>query len=1493
MQGTAADTGEGAYQIEKSLRFNDAADAHLERPSITKGSTRVWTFSGWFKLTNVADSSNSTIFSAGDSPWSSNGMAIAVYTNELWVSQYDGSAYNWKLRSTRLFRDYSAWYHVCVACDTNEAISSERIKVYINGERVTQWSTEDYPSQGYETYVNNNAKPQFVGVNTSGKSIDGNMAEPQLIDGLALSPAAFGSFDSLGVWNPKAFALPTPNTNAESPTWSGMCSGTIHGGTLGYDKAFDGLSSTASHAANGNTITFTPTTNITFNTLEFIVQNGSSTSAGSLKVNGIDIWSPLGISSSNTELSVSIHKGQYGINDIDTIAWTRTADNDLVAMTRIMVDGKMLIDGTTDVTTRSNLNNNTTWSSAFVFSNGNYSNHTPDKAFNGNLTDNATSNGSNETFTWTPVGTLAYAEKVEVYNNDNVDHTYNLNGGSNIAGQGWLTLATGSGTITTINGSDSSDYCKLAAVRVDGHILIDDTVDNSFHLKFNDATKNRYLGKDTLNGKIADATGGKPIYVTSDAYGDVKGSGYTDDSSAGTTDGTGLVFAVAGDTLTDIHASINTGSSNNTINVDSGGSAVVAVVSTLDSRFYGSSIKFDGMGDCQLVTDTNADFTLGTDDFTVELWYKQLSRDTSGAGHSGGLFRISEDDFSYAWDGNFHISVSDGGALNVAYDQSKTLNGTAGDVELNKWHHIAVTKQSNLQILYIDGVERGRTTHTGIDVDEGDRIVLGNYTNHRNSVLDGYMQDVRLYRGVVKYTADFKPPTRNDFTVNNLTHTAVNLPLSTLTGGMSKVGTTSNDANWNSFDRCFDGSTSTGYSVNPATQNDYIRWTPATTRTARKVAMSTGTNSNTQGTFTVNYGSNTSVTLNIPTSVNGTQWSEKDLGSSQTINWVELKKADTTSNSAINVHAIRLDDTIVVETSLADIDSLVDSPTNYGTESDPAVGGEVRGNYCTLNPLVTAKTQSSTFSEGSLKFTGVAGGSGYPTVMGTQGQSSGKWYFEVTCTNLVGLQGVANQYHGISKSGLWDLSLTVANTYPGATADCYSIRTSNGSKTNNGSTSSYGTAYSTGDILQVAYDLDNGKIWFGQDNTWPNSGNPATGANEAYSGLSGEYFPALSCYDATVFTVNFGQRAFKYTAPSGFKSLCTQNLPNTFSGAELNNPSKYADIKTWTGTGATRDIKSFNFQPDLTWIKCTNSGGSRGHAIFDAIRGTTKLLDLGYQNNEEETRTNSLTAFISDGFTLEDYDWVNDSGDAFVSWNWDAGTAASGANNDGSINIAAGDQWVNATAGFSITKYTGNNTNSTVGHGLNAAPDFMIQKDYSDGATDWHAWHSSLSGTQGLQLSTDAAAFTQADMWNSTAPTNTVFHLGTGNDTNRSGEQIMMYCWTAIPGYSAFGTYTGNNSADGPFIYTGFRVRYLLIKNKEWQQDWLIKDTARDSDNPNTSWLRPNGSDANLDDAYIDFLSNGFRVKTTNADANQSGANREKYIYCAFAEHPFKIARAR
>ena len=368
---------------------------------------------------------------------------------------------------------------------------------------------------------------------------------------------------------------------------------------------------------------------------------------------------------------------------------------------------------------------------------------------------------------------------------------------------------------------------------------------------------------------------------------------------------------------------------------------------------------------------------------------------------------------------------------------------------------------------------------------------------------------------------------------------------------------------------------------------------------------------------------------------------------------------------------------------------------------------------------------------------------------------------------------------------------------------------------------------------------------------------------------------------------NFGQRPWEKTCPSGFNALCTQNLSDTFGdNDDTNNPSKYFEPRAYTGTGAVgREVGGMNFQPDLVWIKSRSA--TEAHVLFDAIRGATKRLRPNTQD-AEDTMTNTLTAFNSDGFTTNGHDNTNKASDNYISWNWDAGTAAATPSTDGTITPDA--QWINATSGFSLIKYTGTAANATIGHGLSSAPDFMILKDYTAGSTDWQAWHSSLNGTQGLQLTT-GAAFTQADMWNNTAPTDSVIHLGSGNGTNKSGESIMLYAWTTVSGYSAFGSYTGSGASDGPFVYTGFKPAFIIFKRTDGgPTDWIFLDAGRHPDNANDLAMFPNTNSADATQQDTDFLSNGFKLRNTSGGTNGNG---QTYSYSAWAEYPFKTTRAR
>jgi hypothetical protein len=380
---------------------------------------------------------------------------------------------------------------------------------------------------------------------------------------------------------------------------------------------------------------------------------------------------------------------------------------------------------------------------------------------------------------------------------------------------------------------------------------------------------------------------------------------------------------------------------------------------------------------------------------------------------------------------------------------------------------------------------------------------------------------------------------------------------------------------------------------------------------------------------------------------------------------------------------------------------------------------------------------------------------------------------------------------------------------------------------------------------------------------------------------SGTYFPAMThTTNGATSSTNFGQRAFAYSAPSGYKALCTTNLPDP----TIADGSDYMDAALYTGNGTTQTISGLGFSPDLVWTKARSAANS--HALWDTVRGVEKRL-ISNATDAEATRAGGLTAFTSDGFTHGDDSTGNDSSTTYVAWSWDAGTSTV-SNTDGSITSSVR---ANASAGFSIVTYTGTGSAATVGHGLNAAPEMVIVKDKSGtGGYGWRVYHKSLSSGYVLYLNNTNAQTSESSAFTS-APTSTVVNLGTSGGTN-STEDFVMYAFAPVEGYSAFGSYTGNGSTDGPFVYTGHRVKYLMVKRTDSTGDWFILDGAREPYNYVSRQLGANNSGAESGpDVYnVDFTSNGFKIRNSVAGFNASSGS---YVYMSFAENPFKTARAR
>ena len=328
----------------------------------------------------------------------------------------------------------------------------------------------------------------------------------------------------------------------------------------------------------------------------------------------------------------------------------------------------------------------------------------------------------------------------------------------------------------------------------------------------------------------------------------------------------------------------------------------------------------------------------------------------------------------------------------------------------------------------------------------------------------------------------------------------------------------------------------------------------------------------------------------------------------------------------------------------------------------------------------------------------------------------------------------------------------------------------------------------------------------------------------------------------------------------------------------INKSTDYFTPELYVGTGSSRTISTLNFQPDWVWIK--NRGTNDRHSLFDAVRAAPNMLTSN-ANEAQSAQPSELTAFNANGFTVNNATSVNGSSANYVSWNWKAnGTGSS--NTAGSINSTVS---VNTTSGFSIVKYVGNASQSqTVGHGLGVAPKLIIFKS-STSADDWSICFPSVLGVDGrLTLNTSAAnSIGDNTFWNSVAPSSTLFSLGNNTRANASGQTIIAYCFAEKQGYSKMGSYVGNGNADGRFVYTGFKTAYVIAKRTDGTSNWNQFDNKRFGFNVKNPLLYPNLTNAEADDVFIDLLSNGFKLRTTNGDINASGGS---YIYMAFAEAP-------
>jgi hypothetical protein len=802
----------------------------------------------------------------------------------------------------------------------------------------------------------------------------------------------------------------------------------------------------------------------------------------------------------------------------------------------------------------------------------------------------------------------------------------------------------------------------------------------------------------------------------------------------------------------DYSANIKGSGSNKTVTAN--GNAGVA----LTASYYGSALSFDGSGDYLSIPDSS-DFTLGSENFTIECWFNP---------NAYGSFPSIVHQYGSGTNRSFFFSLNGSSSpllkFYLYYNSASSVTEVTGvSVPLNQWTHVVAERQNNILSLYQNGVVTGIATNITYTVtDSSELITIGDVTGG-NYPLNGYIQDLRVYKGVAKYKGGFDVPRP---------------------------------------------------------------YTPVGIATWRQVP-------------------------------------------------------DTTAN-----------------------------------------------NFATLNKLFNSASGNVVLADGNLTYTGSQTPS-YGLSQSTIGVSTSKWYWEFRIGSTVPNLGIGVMRPGIStSSAVTNPENSFITGVDGGIAFYHGIANRVYYWTGSAQTFVSYTlpACTTGDIVSIALDLtggNNSKIYFAKNGTWGESGDPATGTNPVGLALSGTYAPAVSIGAAGASTgyFNFGQNPtfsgnttagtftdsngkglFKYQPPSDFLSLCEDNLPTP----TISDPGKYFKTVLYTGTNSSRDVVGVGFTPDLVWIKRRNAANS--HGLYDSVRGAGYELQSASTSAEKiPTTPDGFLSFNMDGFSLgpnnnegnADINFV--SGGQYVAWCWRAGAGTTSTNTNGSITSVVS---VNQDAGFSIVSWTGNGSSTaTVGHGLGKTPAFLISKARS-GTNEWWVVHKSGNGN--LQLNATLALITSGGtngaMGFPSTLTNNTFTFTAGsssvNNVNASGTTYVTYCWAEIEGFSKAFSYTGNGSADGPFVFLNLKPAFVIIKRTDISgENWLMYDASRNSVNEVNLKLAANSSiienDATIGTSSqntLDFLSNGFKLRTTNTGTNASGGT---YIGMAFAESPFVYSNSK
>ena len=1480
------DSSAGGKVINGSLVFNIARENFLRRTPSSDGNRRTFTFSFWFKRTRIGGEQR--IFSSYDGSNIAFQCGIKFFSNNtLQVFNSPNGSLSTNLITNRFFRDTSAWMNIVVAVDMTQGTAANRVKIYINGEQETSFSTANYGSQNEDWWFDNNSA-QHIGGRGSEQTqySDMYLTEVHHIDGQALDASYFGYTDSsTGDWRPKKYT----NSNY---------------GTCGYYLPLDG-SGVPTDDQSGRNNHWTP-----FRLRPTVSLENATGALPIMRTN-----------KSGSHNLAGTREDAYKNNIVVALPFNTG-----------FRDYSWHIKGSGSINTVS------TSGSPTVECEGSGQQGGPALYPNSLKLVRASSQYAESVFSTVSIGTGDFTV------------------------EGWFQNTTNSSDKNLVNLYDSSTRKWFVQARVNNS-------SDDLHIRYYHDSTSTQNNSDAL-GWSGDTASLKVWYhfahsrssgVSRTFLNGVKVAQHNNNLNIGNVDrlrvgymagdGTKYVDGFAQDVrfyngVGKYTSNFSVPSASPTITSDSPSGVAVARKSSVIEN---GSVTIDGESD-YLKIPYSSDFDLGSS-WTIEFWLYPYSS------QNGKLIGTRGDGSPRGWE----IVYWNGGQIGVEqYGDQSTSGQVRGSLILEPlaWHHIAVTHNGTNTKTYIDGVlDLNTTTSSGSNWGAGSHeLRIGRPEAHAEAGRHA-ISNLRIVKGSVVYSANFKPPTEPLTNITNTKLLCCNSKTSPLNATVSQTRTgptiTTNGGITHSTDDPYsssEGSTSnsgTGYLEIPS-DSFIIGYGDFTIECWLKSTQAGG--SNQDGVWSIISGSSAfqSTNTNIVRLVQGRDGDGgQDGGLEVTIDGETIGTTDqdvlaenTWTHVAVSRQSgfVRIfvggvikasgylrksvtgnrfvtgyyDNNYTFQGNMADLrfvngraiytgnftpptSALPNIPNSVlrccSSDSSAASSGQVyttpvrygdtyandfnpfdeydstgqESGYCILNTV--DKSSNTTPSDGGLHWACSASGEG--KIRGTISFTEGKYYFEDTVSiaarHQVGVMDTETLYTG------GDLGNNIGEWV--VRTDNYGVHHGS-SRGENVDPLSTDTTNKIGYVWMVAVDADNGKIYFGKNGSWLKGADPARGQNPVYSNLSGRLAPAMGRRTgANAANINFGQRPFVYNPPEGFLPLCTSNLKHS----PVRNPAQHCGVLLWTGNGSVSGQNitdtGLEFKPDLVWIKQRN--GNQNNLIHDTVRGINKYIKTD-ENAAESTNEDFVTQILQGGFKVGNSGVTNGSGETNVAWCWKGGGTAV-TNNDGNITSQVS---ANKEAGFSICSWTINTSGVyTIGHGLGKAPAMIIMKN-RDTTNNWDVYHQSVGPNFRIRLNSDTNREDYTGPWNDTAPDSSKF-TSTGSWLGGNGNKIVAYCWAEIPGYSRFGTFKGNSaSSDNTYIHCGFRPAFIMSKDSTaggtgW---WWRVDTKRDPDNVVYNMVDANRSQAERTDTIFDICSNGFKVRL--------GLGTTDFIFMAFAEQP-------